>query len=226
VAIKSDPFFPRDGAVKFAISILLCGALGCATVSTWEATGRADIEIARIEICDSSADIVDEYSAVVYGTKTVPLIPGLIATTHEGMVDKICTDGLERKLIVDVSRMRFNDDCGVDIVSSDNVFAETLDGDRQPVSLRQPGGFLLSDLSRWENQIAIPIRKENLCDGQELWTVKILEKPCIGYGKRSYMIQERGTGTTMKRVMFVPIAVAVDGVTLPFQMILGLFVHM
>ena len=216
----------KDGAVKFALSILLCGALGCATVSTWKATGRAEIEIARIEICDLNVDIGGECLAVVYGAKTVPLIPGLIATTHEGMVDKIRIDGLERKLIVDVSRMRFNDDCGVDIVSSDNVFAETLDGDRQPVSLRQPGGFLLSDLSRWENQIAIPIRKENLRDGQELWTVKILAKPCIGYGKRSYMIQEIGAGTTMKRVMFVPIAVVVDGVTLPFQMILGLFVHM
>lgn len=198
---------------------------GCATVSTWEATGRAEIAIGRVECHEVNPDI-DEGVAVVYGQKSVPVIPDLITSVSQGAVDRFPVEGHQGRIVVDVSGMCPCDDCGIDIVSSDNLCVGATLGDRRPVRLCQPGGFLLADLSRWQTRIAVPVQKEFLGDGREIWTVKVLDRPCIAYDKNTYMVAESGAGTVAKRLLFMPFAVAADVVTLPFQMILGLFAHM
>ena len=212
-------------ANRVVFCCLLLGTAGCATVSTWEATGRAEIAIGRVECHVVNPDI-DEGVAVVYGQKSVPVIPDLITSVSQGAVDRFPVEGQQGRIIVDVSGMCPCDDCGIDIVSSDNLCVGATLGDRRPVRLRQPGGFLLADLSRWQTRMAVPVQKEFLGDGREIWTVKVLDRPCIAYDKNTYMVAESGAGTVAKRLLFMPFAVAADVVTLPFQMILGLFAHM
>ena len=119
-----------------------------------------------------------------------------------------------------------NDRSEIEIVSSDNLCVGATLGGRCPVRLRHPGGFLLADLSKWQTKMAVPVQKEFLGDGREIWTVKVLDKPCIAYNKKTYVVAENGAGTVAKRLLFMPLAVAIDVVTLPFQMVLGLFAHM
>ena len=84
----------------------------------------------------------------------------------------------------------------------------------------------MSDLSRWHTRLAVPVQKEFLSNDLEIWTVNVLDKPCFAYNKNTYIVVESGAGTVAKRLLFIPFAAAVDVVTLPFQVILGLFVHM
>ena len=212
--------------MKYFVYCLLLGTAGCATVSTWEATGRAEIAIGRVECREVNPDI-DEGVAVVYGKKSVPVIPDLITSVSQGAVDRFPVEGYQGRIIVDVSGIcPCNDRNEIEIVSSDNLCVGATLGDRCPVRLRQPGGFLLADLSKWQTKMAVPVQKEFLGDGREIWTVKVLDKPCIAYNKNTYMVAENGAGTVAKRLLFMPLAVAVDVVTLPFQMVFGLFVHM
>ena len=211
--------------MKYLVYCLLLASAGCATVSTWEATGRAKIAIDRVECHEVNPDI-DEGTAVVHGRKTVSIVPDLITSVSQGAVDRLPVEGYQGRLIVDVSDMCTCDDCGIDIIPMDYLCDGAALGECRAVRLRQPGGFLLADLSRWQNRMAVPVRKEVLSDGRQLWTVKVLDKPCIAYDKNTYMVAESGAGTVAKRLLIMPFAVGVDIVTLPVTMILGLFVHM
>lgn len=211
--------------MKYFVFYLLLGTAGCATISTWEATGRAEIAVDRVECHEVNPDI-DEGVVVVYGQKTIPVIPDLITSVRQGVVDSLPIEGCQRRLIVDVSGMSLCDDHGIDIVPTEYLCVGTTTGDCRPVCLRQSGGFLVSDLSRWHTRLAVPVKKEFLSNDLEIWTVNVLDKPCFAYNKNTYIVVESGAGTVAKRLLFIPFAAAVDVVTLPFQVILGLFVHM
>lgn len=211
--------------MKHFVFYLLLGTAGCATISTWEATGRAEIAVDRVECHEVNPDI-DEGVVVVHGQKTVPVIPDLITSVRQGVVDSLPIEGCQGRLIVDVSGMSLCDDHGIDIVPTEYLCVGTTSGDCRPVCLRQSGGFLVSDLSRWQTRLAVPVQKEFLSNDLEIWTVNVLDKPCFAYNKKTYIVVESGAGTVAKRLLLIPFAAAVDIVTLPFQVILGLFVHM
>ena len=215
--------------MKLMIYILLLGTAGCATTSVWNSTGKAEIQIDRID-CRAFNPEIEENHAIVYGRKIVPVVAGLINQTREGVVDSLLVHGTEGKLFVDASSMYAVGGQKIDIVPANNLQVGSFSKSPTSVVLHQPGGMLLSDNdtrsgARWRNRVAIPTVIESAPDGQELWTVKVLDKPWIAYGKRSYVVYECGAITVVNRLVFVPFAVAIDVVTLPFQIILGLFVH-
>jgi hypothetical protein len=211
--------------MKFVVYIVLFGMVGCATSSVWEATGEAVISIDKID-CKAFNSKIDDQYAIVYGKKTAPIVVGLINQTREGAVDSLLVEGVENKFIADFSNEDSFNGQGIDIVP----IKKLKDADCSSVVLRYRGGMLLEDNDsrggvRLRNKVAIPTVIEPMDDGREKWTIKILDKPWIPYGSRSYVVHECNAITIANRLVIVPLAVIVDVATLPFQVVLGLFVH-
>ena len=213
--------------LKRVLPLFIVGLSGCATVSTWEATGRASIKIDAAEqrSLKSGVDMV-----VVLGKKTFPVIPDLINSSNTGEVALIPLNGKEETIIVHVSDVSSNDEgrVGIDIVEKGSFQASIASEKKEPrpLSLHGRAGFLFSDLDCYRNYLVVPVRRESWRGEGELWTVCVLENPRIPYGKDEYSVRECNTGVVVRRLVFMPFAIGVDIVTLPFQVILGLFAHM
>lgn len=200
---------------------------GCATTAVWEAAGKSTVTIDRVTAVRAGDDRIG-LSVSVFGRRESPIIPGLKTTSCTGIVDRLSVAGEEVKIVVRVDSFQAGElvQPGLEEVSRQDFAACPQGMGQCALQLHQDGAFLLADLAKWRSYLVVPILKESMEDGKALWTVKVLDEPWIAYRKRSYASSSSIGLKVAQRIAFVPFALVADAVTLPAQVICGLFGHM
>ena len=207
-----------------AAGLILCCA-GCATMSLWEETERVKVEIhdARVTATNGVAQTV-----IIIGRKQ----PFFWFST-EGEVDSFDVFAQGNKMLT----YCVSSDCPV--VTNATCRLPLVEETTWPkFDSRCPEGvFLVWNESRLRTSLAVPIRSKpdssSLESRQE--SVIVLDRPYIFQDQKfkpsptkpfRYTREELGVRGVVQRVLFVPVTVCVDIITLPVALVVGPFMKM
>ena len=211
--------------VLLAAGLGLCCA-GCATMSLWEKTEEAEVEIhdARVTATNGVAQ-----SVVIIGRKQ----PFFWFST-EGEVDSFDVFAQGNKMLTYCVSL----DCPV-VTNATCRLPLVKETTWPKFDYRCPEGvFLVWNESRFmRTSLAVPIRSKpdssSLESRQE--SVIVLDRPYIFQDKKfkpsptepfCYTREELGVRGVVQRVLFVPVTVCVDIITLPVALVVGPFMKM
>ena len=212
------------------VALLLAVVLsGCATIETWNGLAQTQVHVRDVDVVCSN-DVV--CAVKVHGEQFVPIVPSalihwdddfveqfdvdathscrVIARANDSGADGLSTNGLPR--LVELSQIQWTDD--------DFVAREVLKG-----RCARDFAIVIADLNQWRKYLAVPVRRNDLPSGYEEWAFAVLQEPVIGFNTGRYVSRECGFRVIASRILLVPPAFAVDLLTLPFQVCLGLFAH-
>lgn len=216
--------------VKIAAMIVLTVMLsGCATVETWEGLSREKIVIRDIDISCSNGVAC---AVNIIGEKYVSVAPSVMICWNSSYRERfeVCNSNDFRVITNDcffgeVSLK--NSDSHFVVVSADQWEDEAYLS-REILKRRNKCdfGIFIVDLNRWRRYLAIPHHKSKLPSGRDEWGFVVLSEPIIDFYGESYMRKENNFRVMLCRVVYTPLTVTLDAVTLPFQMGLGMFTHM
>ena len=211
--------------VLLAAGLGLCCA-GCATMSLWEETERVKVEIhdARVTATNGVAQTV-----IIIGRKQ----PFFWFST-EGEVDSFDVFAQRNK------RQTYCVSSGCPVLTNATCRLPLVKETTWPeFDYRCPeGAFLVWNEDRVRSSLAVPVRSKpdssSLESRQE--SVIVLDRPYIFQGREffkpsptkpfCYTREELGVRGVVQRVLFVPVTVCVDIITLPVALVVGPFMKM
>ena len=207
-----------------AAGLILCCA-GCATMSLWEETERVKVEIhdARVTATNGVAQTV-----IIIGRKQ----PFFWFST-EGEVDSFDVFAQRNK------RQTYCVSSGCPVLTNATCRLPLVKETTWPeFDYRCPeGAFLVWNEDRVRSSLAVPVRSKPdsslLTSRQE--SVIVLDRPYIFQDQKfkpsptepfCYTREELGVRGVVQRVLFVPVTVCVDIITLPVALVVGPFMKM
>lgn len=202
--------------------------LGCATVETWGELARAKIVVKDVVVCCSN-DVA--YAVNIVGEKYVSVIPSVMTRWDDAYVERFdfCNPNGFRVFTNECSLVEsgsYSSESHLVAMSGSQWMDEEYLSKKVLVGRDECNfGIMVADLNDWRRYLVVPCRKCDLPSGREEWSFVVLYDPVIEFQGGFYTKNETNFRVVLCRCVYTPFTFAIDIVTLPFQVCLGLFTN-